>query len=77
MHGAIHRPPGTWSSMVIKTDKQGKMVWQRVDAYQDESGSWSASSAAEFSVVTPNGIGVQTDLSLGFGLLYLEYQAQA
>lgn len=71
--GSVHRPPGKWSSMVIKTNTMGKMVWQRVDAYQDDSGNWDASAAAEFSVMTPTGIGVQTDLSVGFGLLFLEY----
>lgn len=74
---AVPRAPGKWNSMVIKTDKQGNLLWQRVDGTLAADGvsPATASSAAEFSVSTSKGIFVQTDLDIGFGLLYLEYQS--
>jgi len=73
--GAVARPPGKWNSMVIKTDKSGNLQWQRVDGTLAADGQSPAiaSSAAEFSVSTDKGIFIQTDLDIGFGLLYLEY----
>ena len=63
--GAMPRKPGTWQSLVIKTDSSGSRAWQRVDSYRApgslamiDNSTWEAaakSSAAEWVLLTKNG----------------------
>jgi hypothetical protein len=77
--GAKLRNPGIWSSLVIRTDSQGNLLWQRVDSYK-KTGSpplssidrQVESSAAEWLIASSDGgIAVITDEGFGAGLLKL------
>ena len=77
--GAVARPPSVWQSLIIRTDLDGGLLWQRVDQYREEGQpalgepGWKAqSSASEYVLVLPGGgfVSVNDEVN-GIGLLRL------
>ena len=54
--GAVPRAPDIWQSMVVMSDQQGKLLWQRVDSYRPPHShaplGASGGSAAEWGTIT-------------------------
>ena len=84
--GAYPRKPGVWQSMVVRTDINGELQWQRVDSFKSDSAlnigeaGWeqeATSSASEWILLDTAENGKQRILSLndevfGVGLLALD-----
>lgn len=77
--GAVARPPSVWQSLIIRTDLDGGLLWQRVDQYREqgqpalgEPGWQAQSSASEYVIVLPSGgfVSVNDEVN-GIGLLRL------
>lgn len=77
--GAVARKKSVWQSMIVKTDLDGNLQWQRVDQYREEGtpalgqSGWEAlSSASEYVLVNSDGTFVSVnDEANGVGLLKL------
>lgn len=60
--GAVPRRAGVWQSLVVRTDADGALLWQRVDQYREQGSpelgnkGWSEySSASEHAILGANG----------------------
>lgn len=80
---AVKRKASVWQSLVIRTDAEGKLLWQRVDQYRAAgqaalgSAGWEEqSSASEFVMKTADGslAFVQDEVS-GIGIMKLKAQS--
>lgn len=78
--GALPRNAGVWQSLVIRTDTDGNLLWQRVDSYKHPSfpalassmPAHRTSSAAEWVVATSDGgLAVFLDEVNGMGVMKL------
>ena len=82
--GAYKFPPGLWQSMTVRTDLDGKLLWQRVDAYRSPespplgAAGWEPeSSAGEWVFVDDEDtIVIVQDEGFGVGLMILEAENQ-
>ena len=81
--GAVARPASVWQSFIIRTDQDGKLLWQRVDQRREPglpalgSPGWiPTGSASEYVAPTLDGgyILVQ-DEAVGVGILKLKPEA--
>eukprot|EP00930_Biecheleria_cincta_P073619 TRINITY_DN608_c0_g1_i1.p1 TRINITY_DN608_c0_g1~~TRINITY_DN608_c0_g1_i1.p1 ORF type:complete len:842 (-),score=106.92 TRINITY_DN608_c0_g1_i1:201-2726(-) len=78
--GAIPRAAGVWQSLLIRTDPDGNLLWQRVDSYKDPAApplnastpAHRTSSAAEWAFECKDGgLAVVMDEVGGVGLMKL------
>ena len=78
--GAVPRAASVWQSLIVRTDLDGGLLWQRVDQYRERGSpplgtpGWTPlSSAAEYVVRTPadGGLTFFNDEVGGIGLLRL------
>ena len=66
-------PREIWRSLLIKVDRQGKLVWYKTDSFIEEDDDWIPNTASEYVFFTKDGrIASVLDLDFGFGLQVLE-----